>query len=102
MIRRIFAASAIAGLAFFGTASIASAETAPAAGDPVSDLLGGLLGGGGGDPISGLLGGLLGGGGSPLDSLSGLTGGLGGVTGAVPGLGGVTAPVTDAVSAVAP
>jgi hypothetical protein len=70
-------------------------------GDPISDLLGGLLGGTGtgGDHVSDLLGGLLGaGGGSPLDSLSSVTGAvpgldsvtgsLGGVTGAVPSLSG--------------
>ncbi|NUR86647.1 MAG: hypothetical protein HOY71_21385, partial [Nonomuraea sp.] len=46
----------------------AQAQVAAAPADPVSDLLGGALGGGGGNPINNLLGGLVGGGGSPLAS----------------------------------
>lgn len=109
------------------TFGLAAALSAPAmaqdaqavkAGDPISDLLGGLLGGGGspldsvtgllggaggGDPLSsvtGLLGGatsplsgltgVAGGAGDPLAAVTGLTGGLSGVTGAVPGLSSVT------------
>ncbi|MFI6325769.1 hypothetical protein ACIBG8_50210 [Nonomuraea sp. NPDC050556] len=110
MNRVIKAAVAVAtfGLAAALSAPAMAQDARPAGDDPISSLLGGLLGGmGGGSPLDSVTG-LLGGGGSPLDSVTGLLGGVGGganplssltggagdplsaVTGLTGGLGGVT------------